>query len=148
MQITLNQYFVRNLEFQQITSPEGGDNSLDFDYSVLFSKEQSREFVLEFGIDVKNKDEFTCNFNYVFFFKTSDDITDEFIKSHFPRINAPAIAFPFIRAFLSTLTLNAGYLPAILPSINFTRIDDAKGRVYLDGELIPNPPKSIPGPQK
>lgn len=56
---------------------------------------------------------------YVSHFRTSDPIDDKFKNSHFPTINAPAVAFPFLRSFVSTLMLNAGYDPVILPDINF-----------------------------
>ena len=54
-----------------------------------------------------------------FFFETDSPITEDFKKSSFPLINAPAIAFPYLRSFLSVLTMQAGYSPIMLPSINF-----------------------------
>ncbi|QTA93308.1 Uncharacterized protein dnm_094100 [Desulfonema magnum] len=38
--------------------------------------------------------EFAC------LFKTSELIDDRFKNSHFPKINAPAIAFPFLQSLL------------------------------------------------
>ena len=38
---------------------------------------------------------------------------------HSPAINAPAIAFPYLRSFLSILTMQAGYPPVMIPSVNF-----------------------------
>jgi preprotein translocase subunit SecB len=40
--------------------------------------------------------------------------------------NAPAIAFPYLRSFISTLTLNAGYILAVLLSINFVNFNTKK----------------------
>ena len=56
------------------------------------------------------------------FFNTSDKINQKFKDSKFIIINAPAIAFPFMRSFVATVTLNAGYSPAILPSVNFLEL--------------------------
>lgn len=56
---------------------------------------------------------------YVAEFATDSPISDEFKESNFPKINAPAIAFPYLRAFVSNLLLSSGFTPLILPSINF-----------------------------
>lgn len=51
---------------------------------------------------------------------TMDDIiTDKFKNGSFPAINAPAIAFPYLRSFLSIITMLSGYPPVMLPSVNF-----------------------------
>lgn len=55
-------------------------------------------------------------------FKIDEDISEEFKLSNFPKINAPAIAFPYLRAFVSNLTLQSGFEPIILPSINFVKL--------------------------
>ena len=39
--------------------------------------------------------------------------------TEFAKISAPAIGFPYVRAFMSTLSIQAGLPPIILPSINF-----------------------------
>ena len=55
----------------------------------------------------------------LFTFGLDEDITEEFKVSDFPKINAPAIAFPYLRAFISNVTLQSGFNPVMLPSINF-----------------------------
>lgn len=54
-------------------------------------------------------------------FESDKEVDDEFLGSGFAKVNAPAIAFPYLRSFISTFTLNAGYTPVILPSVNFTK---------------------------
>ncbi|ANZ09603.1 protein-export chaperone SecB [Vibrio parahaemolyticus] len=56
---------------------------------------------------------------YVAVFELDEPITEEFIEGLFPKVNAPAIAYPYMRAFISTTLLNAGYDPVMLPSVNF-----------------------------
>ena len=44
------------------------------------------------------------------------------------KANAPAIAFPYVRVFISNITLNAGYNPIVLPSFNFIKLaEENKG---------------------
>ena len=42
------------------------------------------------------------------------DLTDEITKKHFVNSNAPAIMFPYIRSFVSTLTSNIGNVTGTL----------------------------------
>lgn len=63
-------------------------------------------------------------------FECSTKIDDEFLKSEFSSISAPAIGFPYVRAFISGLCLQAGIPPIILPSINFVQY--AKTNTSID----------------
>lgn len=56
---------------------------------------------------------------YLAEFETDEPIDQEFMDGHFPSVNAPAIAYPFLRSYVSTVTLNSGVEPMILPTINF-----------------------------
>ena len=60
----------------------------------------------------------------MFDFITDEEITEDFKISHFPKINAPAIAYPYLRAFVSNLTLQSGVDPAMLPTINFIKFEN------------------------
>ncbi len=55
-------------------------------------------------------------------FESTEKIPIDFVTSPFARINAPAIAFPYIRTFISNFTLNIGYNPVMLPSFNFVEM--------------------------
>ena len=134
MQIQLIQSIVRNLHLTQVETPNDGISEFEFEYNVSFVKSNPKTFLLCFHIKIYNPKEFTLALDYNFIFSTTDDITDSFISSHFPIINAPAIAFPFIRVFISNITLNSGFQPTILPSINFTQIN--KYSIFVDGIKI------------
>lgn len=62
-----------------------------------------------------------CNIIFHTVFECSAIIDQNFLKSEFAKISAPAIGFPYVRAFLSTVSLQAGLQPIILPSINFVQ---------------------------
>jgi preprotein translocase subunit SecB len=103
-----------------------------FDHKVCLLKRQDNNprpgddkiFIVEMDLKLKNEDStFILNVLYHVLFECENPITEEFTKSHLIRINAPAISFPFLRSFITTLTSNAGFHPIILPSINFTRIE-------------------------
>lgn len=52
-------------------------------------------------------------------------ILDENKKAALINLNAPAIMFPYIRAYISSLTGLSGLAPVIIPAINMTQRDDA-----------------------
>lgn len=97
----------------------GNNKSFEFDFEVLYHDVELDLFCVIFKLMVLHEGDFTLDVQYGAWFKLDENITEEFKTSQFPSINAPAIAFPFLRSFISTLTLNAGFAPAILPSINF-----------------------------
>lgn len=79
------------------------------------------------GLLVKIKDEdYDLNVEMVFMFETNVEINKQFVDSDFPKVNAPAIAFPYIRAFISNFTMQAGFSPIVLPSINFVEYSKKK----------------------
>ncbi|TCB37518.1 preprotein translocase subunit SecB [Acinetobacter sp. ANC 4910] len=91
----------------------------------LPSDDGQHDFFIELRTELQLKEGFIVKISYVSEFITDVEIDNEFRNSNFPRVNAPAIAFPFFRAFISNFLLNAGYEPIILPSINFTKIKEA-----------------------
>lgn len=99
---------------------EKESTNLDLKYKIILFAEKKTDFGILFHLEIK-EESFSTEIEYFTLFETSEDITEEFTKSSFATLSAPAIAFPFLRAFVSLLVLNAGYSPYILPSINFTK---------------------------
>lgn len=49
-----------------------------------------------------------------------DNTLSEEAKDSFFKCNAPAIVFPFLRAYVNTLTALSGIKPIVLPTFNFS----------------------------
>ena len=98
---------------------------LDFMPSGIFLKEE-RRFVLNFLFTAKSEDETTTDnvvsINCEAVYKFEDNISFESIPEYFYS-NSIAIAFPYIRAFVSTITLQANVKPIILPTLNLTALN-------------------------
>ena len=103
---------------------------IQLDVKPVFDESESKGFgiVFHIGLNSKPKD-FKMKITAVAHFSTTEDIDDDFKNSMFVSVNAPAIAFPFVRAFISNLTLNSGYDPVILPSFNFVKFSKDKSEV-------------------
>lgn len=99
------------------TEPE---DNFDLRFVNGYCDEDNKSFITEFTISLSSKEEsFKLDLIYTGFFKTSNEINEEFRTSQFPLVNAPAIVYPFMRSFVSTVSVNAGLNPVLLPTINF-----------------------------
>lgn len=100
-----------------------GDQTLHSDFNLsfepVFYDEDARKFKIVFDFEYITTDRKYLRIDYQSYFITDSDINEDFRNSKFPIINAPAIAFPFLRAFLANLLVSGGYPPVLLPSINF-----------------------------
>lgn len=114
-------YRVVNLNLESIdqdSSLSQQSNELDLQVGQFYPEDKENIFGIGFRVSFK-QDGYSLKAEMRFFFETDEIITDEFKNSSFPVINAPAIAFPYFRSFLSIITMQSGYPPVMLPSINF-----------------------------
>jgi preprotein translocase subunit SecB len=110
-------------KLSQLAIDLAGENQgeqFDFSFSPAFSEASKNEFLIVFNIKLSTL-EFNLNIEYLARFETDEEIDDSFKDTNFVNINAPAIAYPFLRAFISNITVNAGFKPVILPTLNFTK---------------------------
>ena len=120
MKIQLENWKVIKANFETLSDKPRDENSFDLTTGHFFPEDIDDSFGVGFEIDVKDND-FDLFVEAIFMFKLDEKITEEFKLSNFPKINAPAIAFPFLRSYISNLTLQSGFDPVILPSINFVQ---------------------------
>lgn len=69
--------------------------------------------------DGERQEDFVLKVEFWATFRTDEDMTEEFKNSHFIYVNAPAIAYPYLRALISNVLLQSGYDPLMLPAVNF-----------------------------
>ncbi|MEN8319748.1 MULTISPECIES: protein-export chaperone SecB [Acinetobacter] len=103
------------------------DFSFDFNPFLPENEVEIKSFIIAFLGEMKSyKEAFACKVVFVAQFETGEIIDQEFLKNKFALINAPAIGYPYFRAFFSNLLLNAGYEPTFLPTINFVNLKEKK----------------------
>ena len=121
--ITLEKFYVPrvNFNFDNILDENALENlSIDIEFGIGFDQSSKNLYSTNFEININSdNDDFTLSISAIGIFKTIEEISDEFLKSNFVKVNSPAIAFPFIRSFINTITTNSGIPPLILPSFNF-----------------------------
>lgn len=126
-QIKLIGFKVANFNFKAILNTEKSRSSskkFNLDLDNLLFQDSPNHFVKVFKVDLNfegpdNQEIFDMSVEYHAVFECSMSITEEFLKSDFVKISAPAIGFPYLRSFISTFSIQGGIPPVILPSINF-----------------------------
>ena len=124
MKIQLKNWKIANLSMSLLDERTKRDNdSFDLESGNFFSDdEENNTFGVAFKLNINDRS-FDLIIEAFFNFEIVDEkITEDFKLSSFPKINAPAIAFPYLRAFVSNLTLQSGFSPIILPSVNFVKL--------------------------
>lgn len=119
MKFQLQENKVDSLHIDKVDGEAESKNTFNFEYRCLFDDSVNDEFVILFDFFLQSKNKFTLNLEHRFIFKSDEPLTPDFLNSHYTSINAPAIAYPFLRAFVATLLLNAGLESVSLPAINF-----------------------------
>ena len=85
-----------------------------------FPDNSEGEFGIGFLIHIKET-AFRIDLEMLFLFHFDQEIDEAFQQSSFVKINAPAIAYPYVRSYISNLTLQSGLNPIILPTVNFVK---------------------------
>ena len=98
--------------------PKGAEFVIDFKPSGKF-KEEEGTYALSFDtiVNCKETDTIIVEVSCIAQFSFNDKIKFEEIPDFFYP-NSLAILFPYIRAFVSTLSLQANSSPIILPTVN------------------------------
>ena len=120
--IHLKRTFVKsvNFEYKKDFTEDELDTSVNIRKEPIFKEGIDNEYIILFDGSFENEI-FDLKIEFLAIFGTSEKIDADFKKSTFVKSSSPAIAFPYLRSFISTLTLNAGLPPFILPAYNFTR---------------------------
>ncbi|MDM1346522.1 protein-export chaperone SecB [Myroides marinus] len=124
--IKLERFFVENIKFNIVNDTSGIDISdelnIKLNVNAAFQEDNSNRYLIKLKLNLLSKDKnFSLKCKAIGVFSTSNPINNDFKESAFVTVNSPAIVFPFLRAYINTITTNSGISPLILPSINFTK---------------------------
>lgn len=125
MKLQMTRYIVSSLKIKE-RNCKRDMNRAHFSLNVSNIRINDESFNIIFKCAIKNSD-IAINTEIRFIFCIKDGIVnDEFMKGNFININAPAIAFPYLRAYITNISIQSGYNPIILPSINFVEFNKKK----------------------
>ena len=106
----------------ELKSAEIGENfSISFDSKAIINKAES-VFQLSLTAYIKDKeDTINIEVDIVSFFEFNSQIEKSQLDKLF-FMNAPAIIFPYLRSYITTLTVLSGIDPVILPTLNLSAL--------------------------
>lgn len=112
------------LNFEKILSDNDASDDTGYNVSVklFIDTNNNKMFGVLFHLTFRHERDFSLDIGYLAWFESDKELQQKDIESELAQINAPAIAFPYVRGFVSLLTLNAGVRPVILPTINFVKM--------------------------
>lgn len=102
------------------------EDNFSLSYANGFSEDDDKLFIIKFDVSLESTHGYLISLRYIAEFTSNESIGDGFRDSPFLVVNAPAIAYPYLRSFLSVLTLSSGYTPVFLPTINFQALANEK----------------------
>jgi len=97
-------------------------DDIKFSLITAFSEERRNAFLITFDLKVQVDNGHVLAVKYVSEFEADQDISENDRSLHFFSINAPAIAYPFLRAYVANFMLSSGFDPVILPVVNFVKL--------------------------
>ncbi len=121
MNIQLKSWEVKNLNFEAVNEKRDMKQTFRFSCGNGLSETDDKMFFVGFRV-VLNNPMYDLRLEMQFSFEVDEPLTKDFMKSPFLKINAPAIAFPYLRSYISNLTMQSGYDAVMLPSVNFVKI--------------------------
>lgn len=126
MQIKLNDIQFSELNYQVNTYDKDvthQDINTSLNIEKEFSVDNKKSFRVVFHFSAQSES-FNLQLKATAHFSTLDDIQEKDKFSTFLNVTAPAVAFPYVRTFISNLTLNTGYAPIVLPTFNFVQMQE------------------------
>lgn len=99
---------ILNVNFVAL-APKEGELKIDLSCTpkVFFPEDTKEQFKIIMDVEIKVDEHFQLGLRAVGNFFIESELEDE-LRRNFININAPAIMFPYVRAFVSTFTANLG----------------------------------------
>ena len=93
-----------------------GEKNIDIhiEPKLAIDKKNPNAFQIIMNVELSCKDVFDLNLVGIGYFLLESENLDEKMRNSFLNVNAPAIMFPYVRSFISTLTSNLGNITGAL----------------------------------
>lgn len=129
MKIQLKNWIVNNLRLdaksdKQLDSNDAVNEQNKYQFQFTYGSSVSsnqHNFQIAFKVKLDNI-RYVLDAEIIYNFIADEDLPKDFKDSDFIKINAPAIAFPYLRSYITMLTMQSGFGSVILPSINFVML--------------------------
>lgn len=113
-------FYKTSLDFEYLIE---GDFDISIDVNGKFNRSESKyylDFFIKGGIETATEDFLQVYCEAIFEFKNTPTLKD--VPPYFFK-NALALIFPYVRAYISTLTVQSNVRPVILPTLNLSSLE-------------------------
>lgn len=119
--LAFKSFNVLNVVFERPEEFNSGEFTVEVEHITQVDTEISNKFQTIFIVNVVDKGNvFNLQVKAAADYEIMGEVPPE-IYENFVRLNAPAIAYPYLRAFISNMVLQAGMNPIIIPPLNFNK---------------------------
>jgi preprotein translocase subunit SecB len=115
-----------DLQREQGETSPAQEDKFNLNFDIDFHESVPNGFAVVFGCKIQVERLREMRVTYLARYETSERVEDHFKETHFVQMNAPAIGYPYLRAFVGQMLLLSGYKPVTLPTINFKELFDRK----------------------
>lgn len=106
-----------------------------FEHGLSFIDGEPLNYRVEFYLSLKTTCLKSIELKYYADFETDIEVDEDFKSSGFALVNSPAIAYPYLRAYLTNLMTLSGFETVILPTVNFQGLfNKFKEQLKIDQE--------------
>jgi preprotein translocase subunit SecB len=114
-------YFIRKSSIEKKEGDVSDEFKISFSPSGIINKLNSC-FRLILGVHIEDVNRvIAIDIEAIATYNFNKEVDSASLENYF-YVNAPALLFPYIRAYISTLTNLSGYKPVNLPTLNLQRL--------------------------
>lgn len=126
--IRLSNFYVTRLEFKMDSGAgsrpvgEGDPLKIELEQKIGLPQTPQNSFIVIFDLKLTDEESgsISLSLQAVAEFQTSVPVDADFGATSYVQVSGPAIAFPFLRSYVHTVTMHSGAPGIILPALNFT----------------------------
>jgi len=120
--IRLEKFVIRELKYSAPFEQDDSKLEMKLDKKIEALPNSPRFYCVKFHFALSNSEKtLDIEIKAEAKFEANQDVNEKFLGTDIVQINSAAIAFPLLRSFVNTLTVNAGAAQIILPIVNFSR---------------------------
>jgi preprotein translocase subunit SecB len=121
-----------DIDFNALAQPEAEfEQVFNLNYRpYAINQTEAQGWALQFDLELRLH-YLHLHMQYYAWYEAAGDLPDDLVGNDFVMVNAPAIAYPYLRAYVSQMTVLSGIPSVYLPVVNFVELAQAM-RKQLD----------------
>ena len=120
MQLQLLKTYAESIELRDATKEEIKEGDVKLLFNASLNEGDLKLFRIQFDIQLIVDNDKYLKLVHSSILEANEDLSEAFMETSLCKVNAPAVAFPFLRSYIAQITLLSGFDPVILPTRKFS----------------------------